>query len=303
MGARRAALVSANEFWVGGLRRLGHVWNYGTPVYERDWDVLLLLDACRYDLMRDVAAGGDYPFLEAMESVYSAASMSSEWMEKNFADEYDSEVANTAYVSGNPFSRELDGDRFARFDEVWRYGWDDDFGGIPPRRVTDRAIAAGREGDYDRLIVHYMQPHVPFREMPDTSSVNWGDPEENFGVKRGAEGEERGIWHRYRDGDLAHDAVWDAYRDNLEWVLDDVALLLENLDADTAVISSDHANAMGEWWCYGHPDYAPVPALKRVPWVETTGTDERTYEPTLEPDEEQLNDDEVSDRLEALGYK
>jgi hypothetical protein len=46
----------------------------------------------------------------------------------------------------------------------------------------------------------------------------------------------------------------------------------------------------------------PLDAVKRVPWVETTATDERTYNPDVE-DLSDADEDEIQDRLEALGYK
>lgn len=308
LGLQRGLLVSANELWIGALRRLGHYWNYGERIYDREWDALIVLDACRCDLLREVARTGEYPFLDpGFETFPSAGSMSAEWMAKNFGPDQDSETAVTAYVSGNPFTRDLNPERFALLDEVWQYGWDDEFGGVKPRPVTERAIAAGRDVDSDRLIVHYLQPHVPFRSMQDVA-IDWGDPAENFGVKDGAAGDDRGPWQQYRDGDLSHGRLWRAYRDNLEWVLEDLKLLLSNLDAETVVITADHANAMGEWWCYGHPDYVPVPALKEVPWVVTSATDEETFQPTLTPPEGDTNGDEmdnraINDRLSALGYK
>lgn len=307
MGVRRGTIASANEFWVGMLRRFGRdIWNYGTPVYERDWDVLLVLDACRVDLMREVAHEqiDQFPFLNAeFESFPSAASMSEEWMEKNFSDEYIGQKAETVYISGNPFTRQLDANDFQLLDEVWRYGWDNNLNLMPPRPLTDRAIQVQRESNPNRMIVHYLQPHVPFRSMPDLGS-DWNDPEEDFGAKENSTGQERSPWQRLLDGNISREELWEGYSDNLEWVLNDVALLLDNADADKVVISSDHANAMGEWWCYGHPDYVPIPALKRVPWIETTATDSGTYEPELKDElPAQMDNTEVDDRLEALGYK
>ncbi|WP_423997276.1 hypothetical protein [Halorubrum trapanicum] len=302
LGLWRGLSASVNEFWVGSLRRLGHHWNYGGRIYEREWDVLIVLDACRVDLLREVARENEYDFINpSFETFTSAGSMSKEWMVKNFGSD-ERKTLETAYISGNPFTRDLDPDRFALLDEVWRYGWDDEFGGIKPRPVTDRAIAAGRDTDADRLLVHYLQPHVPFRSLQDIA-IDWGDPEKNFGVKDGAAGDERGPWQQYRDGDLSRKRLWDAYRDNLEWVLADVEILLSNLDADTVVITADHANAMGEWWCYGHPDYAPIPAVKKVPWVVTSATDEQSYEPSLKAPIKEEEKVDINKRLAALGYK
>lgn len=268
------------------------MWNYGTPIYARDWDLLIVLDACRPDALAAVA--DEYEFLpETVPTFQSLGSQSLEWMEKNFTAEFREALLKTAYVSSNVFTRELDCDRFALLDEVWQYGWDDDLGTIPPRAVTDRTVQIARENDPDRLIAHYMQPHEPYRSMGDAGSI-----------KRELDHDllPEGPIHRLQRGEISYNAVWDAYVDNLRWVLDDVETLLENVDADDVVISADHGEALGEWWCYEHPEYAPVPVLKRVPWVKTSATDERTYEPTLTPSGESLADDEIEGRLKDLGY-
>ncbi|MEF8777758.1 MAG: hypothetical protein V5A36_02485, partial [Natronomonas sp.] len=128
---------------------------WGTNVYERDWDVLIVLDACRVDLLRSVA--DEYAFLGEIERVNSIGSMSKEWMAKTFSDEYVAETANTAYVTANVFSEQmLSADQFQELDEVWRYGWDETADTVPPRPVTDRAIRAAREVGSERLIVHYV---------------------------------------------------------------------------------------------------------------------------------------------------
>lgn len=261
---------SARSFYTGLWRLYGLVQDYGTPVYEEEWDLLIVLDACRADLAADVA--DDYPFLDG-ETTTSAASCSPEWMDKNFTDEYADEMARTAYVTGNPYSREhVDSEQFALVDDVWRYGWDDDSETLPPDVLTDRAVRVGREQVPDRLILHYMQPHHPFVPNP----LGAGADTELDGV---AFGEKDTVWNRLRRGELDRETVWAAYRANLEYVLDSVALLLENVDAERAVITADHGNALGEHRMYGHPMYAPTEALRRVPWCVTTATDTGDYEP------------------------
>lgn len=297
-GPLRGGRIAVLKLWEGALIRFGdRVWNWGTPVYEADWDVLVVLDACRPDLLSEVI--GEYDFLPATVDTHdSPASQSAEWMEKTFAPAYEEAVARTAYVTGNPFSRALDGDRFARLDEVWRYAWDDDFGGIPPRPVTERAVVAGRETDVDRLVVHYMQPHVPFR----SEAFDAGHTLEE--ALDGENGDDAYVWYRLRDGDIDLDAVWTAYRDTLRWVLDDVAVLLENVDAPEVVVTADHANAVGEWGVYEHPPTVPVPAVKRVPWVRITATDRGGFDPDIEPPETNATtDEEIERRLTALGYR
>lgn len=293
LGVLRGTKVSVNELYIGGLRRLGKRWNYGEAIFEREWDMLIILDACRPDALATVA--DEYEFLPTGEipTHTSLGSQSLEWMEKNFSSEYEGEISETVYVTSNVFSRELDEERFAHLDEVWRYSWDDDLGTIPPESVTDRTISIAREENPARLIAHYMQPHQPYRSFANGGRVKRTlnhDAVPNSPI------------HQLQRGEADRTKVWNAYVDNLRWVLNEVEVLLRNIDAERVVVSADHGEAMGEWWCYEHPEYAPIPTLKRVPWVSTSASDTREYVPTLEPQEANLDDGTVSDRLADLGY-
>ncbi|ERH01938.1 MAG: hypothetical protein J07HN6_01499 [Halonotius sp. J07HN6] len=287
--------------WLGtaylrAIQAVGRRLSYGTNVYERSWDVLVVLDGCRADLLSAVA--DEYAFLSSVGAVRSVGSSSSEWLEHTFHDQ--PETASTVMVTGNTWTdRYLDADAFAALDEVWKYAWDDEQGTIPPRAITDRAIAQARDRSPDRLVVHYMQPHHPFI----------ADPIDGDGglVRAGSHSNTANPWVLLRQGDVGVDRVWDAYRATLRCVLDEVAVLCENLDGRVA-ITADHGNLFGEWGLYGHPMETPVPALLRVPWAETTATDRTTREPTLDPPEplpveRVYGDDAAADQLDALGYR
>lgn len=280
---------SLYDLYVGGWRRADRFHSSGDHVFDREWDVLVLLDGCRVDVMDEVA--DEYEFLDDPGTLTSVGSSSIQWIERTFTDEYAEQLRETVYVTGNPFSKRVlsDGDLFA-LDEVWRYGWDAEVGTVPARNVTDRAIAAGREHDAERLVVHYMQPHFPSVPDPLTSGMN----AETLGDGEGWDSP----WHRLRRGELDEASVWSAYRENLHYVLEDVGLLLENFDADQVVISADHGNAVGELGVYGHPK-VPLSPIRNVPWYRTSATDTRSYEPDLEPSDE-IGD--VEEKLNALGY-
>jgi hypothetical protein len=289
-GVRAGMRRSADEFKTGVARRLDP-YVPGDPVFARDWDLLVVLDACRPDALAEVADG--YAFLPAEPgSIRSVAGCSKVWMERTFTPEWRGELQETAYVTANPYSDEyVDPEAFALVDEVWRDRWDDDLGTVRARAVTDRAIAAARTHEHDRLLVHYMQPHFP--SVPDP--LDSGIDIDNFG-------EWDSVWDRLRAGDASVERVWRSYRANLEYVLDDVALLLENCDADTAVLTADHGNAFGEWGFYGHPPRTPIPAIRRVPWVETSARDRGTHTPAAQPDRVDESAGSVESHLRELGY-
>lgn len=266
----------------------------GDNIYEDDWDVLIILDACRIDLLREVT--GEYPFLKAIETRRSVGSTSAEWMDNTFTTEHRDAVADTIYVTGNPFSDgHVSAEKFAVVDEVWRNKWDAAAETIRPRPLTDRAITQWRsQTNADRMIVHYMQPHYPFIGSSiggaGLSLENWG---ETF--------DSRNVWELLRDDEIEHDALWHAYRENLRTVLNDVEFLLETIDAGTVAITADHGNAVGEYGVYGHPAGICLSALRDVPWVTMSAEQVREYEP--ETTNESPTNENVSDRLEALGYK
>lgn len=298
--------MSGRHLYSGAWRVVCSRLPIGTNVYEREWDVLVLLDGCRVDLLSGVA--DEYAFLDNRETLRSVGSTSREWLAKTFVDEYSAAVSETVYVTANPYTDEilapggaegnnspfnpanwssLNATSFQSVEEVWRDRWDDSLGTVPPRRVTDRTISVDRDLDPKRLIVHYMQPHQPFLGILD------GDDEPPDWARGN-------LWHALQRGDVSRSVLWDAYEENLRLVLDEVALLRENLDADRMIISSDHGNALGEWGIYGHPNGFPHPAVKRVPWVRTSAEDNGSYEPTTETGSEPPAS--VTDRLEDLGY-
>ncbi|TMT87284.1 hypothetical protein E2L06_12095 [Haloterrigena sp. H1] len=280
---------SLYELYLGGLRRTNLLYSGGEHVYERDWDVLVLLDACRVDLLEEVA--DEYSFLDDPQMLTSVGSSSIEWLENTFVDEYTHEMGETAYITGNPFSkRVLSTEDLLVLDEVWRYEWDEKRGTIPARAITDRAITAGRENDCERLIIHYMQPHFPSVPEPLSDGMN----AETLGDGEGWDSP----WHRLQRGELDQETLWSSYRENLRYVLDDVTLLLENLDAETVVISADHGNAAGEFGVYGHPK-VPLKPIRNVPWYETTANDTESYVPEREIGVDQ---GKIEEKLGALGY-
>ena len=344
--------------------RLGQVVSRlcpGTPVWDRAWDICCVLDGCRVDLMRGMA--GDHRVTPAgsVESVWSVGSQSAEWMDTTFGPAHHEEMARTAYVTGNPFSAQsaehvlvtsgetlpLDSGDWGLLYEAWREEWvDGEVSTIPPAPLTDAAVAVWNRRDelgVDRVLVHYMQPHAPFRSRPEwflgTADIeSWGQvrgsggeggadsegqagettaltdlsAEELAELERLSEAETDGVkdpWTRLRDGELPRAEFWAAYRDNLRWVLDDVSRLVEGTTARVA-LTSDHGNAAGEWGVWSHPPGVPVPALRKVPWVSRQGTGERNPDPPLPEvvsagagSTATTGDSGVAERLADLGYR
>jgi len=266
------------------------------PVLQADWDVLVVLDACRADLFRSVVRNRESGQIPVGESRISPASSSKEWLASVFGDAQTEALRTLAYVTGNPYTEHcIEETRFDTVESVWREGWDDELGTIPPAVITDCAIESWRTGSADRMVVHYMQPHFPSLADERDDGIEL----EAFG------GRSLSVWEELRLGRRSREDVWAAYRANLEAVLDEVESLLENLDAGRVVLTADHGNAFGEKHIYGHPGGVHLPCLREVPWSVTSGRDTRERRPGSNPKQtsEDAGDPAVEDRLEQLGYR
>ena len=301
-----AARHSSRALLRGALRRIGgHI---GRPIWVRgDWDVLVVLDACRVDLWEEVAPEYGLP---SSGSITSNASCSIDWIIRNF-NHCPEDARRAGYITGNPFadhdaeearSAGLSNANLAHFAPLYKTEWGPIDGGpvetIPPDTLTDHGISAWRERDQyemDRLIIHYMQPHQPYRSRPDWVGVNKNL--KNLVRNRSKAG--ACAWQQARVGAIDVDELWDAYADNLRWVLDDVTdRLLPNVEG-RVVLTADHGNAMGEWGEWAHPPGALSPAVRKVPWVEVDAADTETVIPDIRATE---SDTEAEEQLKALGY-
>ncbi|MFC4245640.1 hypothetical protein ACFOZ7_01240 [Natribaculum luteum] len=262
----------------------------GIRVLDREWDTLLVLDACRADLFEEVVETETY---DSYERVYSAGSATNEWVRANFSGPAQTDCV---YVTGNPVvSRQVE-TAFHHFLEPWREEFDPEIGTVPPEPVTETALAAREQFPEKRLIVHYLQPHYPFIEAPHLRYAEFNGTEE-VTVKNAKPGA-TDIWEAVGLGYENPDDVWDAYADNLRRVMDAIEPLLDQ--PGRTVITSDHGNMLGEQMpllpmgLYGHPPGIHHPILREVPWAVVDG------ESTVDSDRRVTAD--VKEQLRSLGY-
>lgn len=295
---------------------------YSTPIWAADFDVCLVLDACRYDLWRETIGLNrqidDYRHPDFYTTLgrhtasrWSVGSASLHWINETFADRYKSDWSGAGYVTANPFSAKEPGDLnqlhdsvypledrgLGYLDEVWQDSWpmSKDMPTVDPKTLTNRAMHAYQIHD-GPIVVHYMQPHVPFKTNPEWFG-DWGG-KEHFAEP--VEDADKDVWLKMRDNEIPEGELWRAYRDNLEWVLKEVERWYEQTDAKL-LVTSDHGNAKGEYGQYCHPPYSANPYLRKVPWVELEGVGDNTNLTVDVPPE--TTDSNVDEQLRALGYR
>lgn len=300
-GVRGVSLLLVNAVYTY-LFKLRHTFgeSQGREVFEEDWDVLVILDACRHDLMEEVVEEEDYEFLKPVNSCYSAAGTSNEWMNKNFGKKYSDEAKETAMVTGNPYSdTNLDEKDFKVLEEAWEYSYDKEKEAVLPRPITNSAIKIHREEDPEKMVIHYMQPHYPF--------LNYDNLSEGFSLERFGREIRKSVWSELLLGNISREKLWEAYKDNLKEVIEEVKILRENIDAEKMVITADHGNAMGtpfseEKFIYGHVEGLKIEPLRKVPWIETTATDKGEKRSQGEEVENKDKEEIVKEALADLGY-
>lgn len=297
------------EMFAGAWTTTTSRYPIGTNVYSRDWDVLVILDACRVDVLREISH--QYDFIEEVNSIWSVGSNSAEWIAQTFTNKHIDDIRDTALITSNanvsrvirdrkmpphllnalgaiPNWNVVEPETFGKIEEVWKYASTEP-GPVPPRPMTDEAIRTARSESYDRMIIHYTQPHAPYiRDYCEEESESVTPP-----LDRPHE--------RLAEGEANLNEVWDAYRREVEWVLDEVSFLRENINADRLVITADHGEGFGDsGFVYEHPYGIPHPAVKRVPWIVTDASDNQEYEPESKQRKEPSGD--VEEQLRKLGY-
>ena len=283
----------ANRIYYGV--RKGFDYNHdGTSVLDEDWDTLIILDACRYDMFCEEST-----FSGPIEKRESRGSHTSQFIRGNFDGRT---LHDVVYTNGSPQLEkrrdEIDAE-FHAVSNVWNSNrWNDDLGTIPPEDMTDAAIEAHQDYPNKRHIVHYMQPHYPFFESDINRGTNW---------------KERGkfdLWDQLIRGryEVSPDKVWEAYRDTLRRALPAVQELLDEIDG-RVVVTSDHGNMIGERASpipikeWGHPIGIYTDELVTVPWnVHDDGTRRKIKAERPQSSESSVEDTVVTDRLQDLGY-
>jgi len=284
----------------------------GVEVMAEDWDVLILLDAARYEEFAELnTIDGD------LEPRLSKGGYSEEFIQKNFAG---GEFHDTVYVTGNPYALDLDDGVFHDLIMVEigpvgdPLGPDDEQNfAVRPEDVLRETLAARERYPNKRLIVHFIQPHLPYIGEKGREIYRRGLHER---AEKGLEDDElhnpgtKGYplnpcaAARHEEMSITDDDIREAYREDLAIALEYAEELIEAVPGK-AVVSADHGELLGERYVtpqYGHPHHIRVPELYIVPWL-VVDDDER---PQIEAEPPETADDleteELEEQLSALGY-
>lgn len=247
-----------------------------------NWDVLVVLDACRLDALRMVA---DWP----VESAVSPGSCTPEWL----SAVADHGIFNDVHIlAGNPQYGKVKVD-FGQesLERCWEDHWDERLQTTLPEPMLETATETAANVS-EGVVVHLQPPHWPYvarlGEKWSLAYRNLGPWEKNgekiislqVAMQRGL----INISKARRAYYASVQSIWEVLRGYLaEW-------------ADSGyhvIVTADHGETFGrirEFGFYEHPCGCRISPLVDVPWIE------------IYPQADQIEKETIKNRLSALGY-
>ncbi len=267
-------------------------------IREKDWDCLVVLDACRYDIFERVYE--EY-ISGSLKKVRSPGSDTPNWLSENFKDTENFE--DVVYVSSNPFVNSkgvvfVDGfdanELFWKVMDVWDWKFNLEYMTVLPEVVRKAATLTKAKYPDKKMIIHFMQPHWPYlsREPLEEAYPNpfseAVEEEKNKGIL-GRFSSELGRFGKtlFGKGNVeklkkilglsrtkpeemfarkyGSQELKKAYEENLRLALEEVVHLVDRIPEDF-VITSDHGEFLGENDYYSHLGWNDDDILREVPW-------------------------------------
>jgi hypothetical protein len=305
---------------------------------DEDWDILIVLDACRYDYFEKVYQ----KYLDGdVKKAVSPATRTMQWLERMFTEKYD----DVFYISANPFvnskkEMEREGcyfdakEHFDVIDDVWVHGWSDELQTVPAEEVNKAFLK--KMWRKKRFILHYIQPHYPYmgkkyrtyikESYKRSKRLPSADEAKKMGLKKRTKlllakgikkflGEPtlwklRSFLNKDSEPQIAliyskegWEGIRKAYTENLELVLESVKEIVEKSEGNI-LITADHGEFLGEGRKFGHTYDKRKKENTEVPWLMIKGRGKGKKKEERVQKKENASDDEqrMKERLAALGY-
>lgn len=300
-------------------------YGQGIDVMEQDWDNLIILDACRFDVFESVNS-----IPGKLDCVISRGSHSEEFYRNGFSN---GPFKDTIIVTANPYTPIVCNNQFYRIittfsgtrtvenlpriekieDESGRLLEASHIENVHPKYLNKLAIDVIQENPNKRLIVHYMQPHDPYL----------GDTARRVRDQFRREGFEFSYWKSLDEidedkknlpglmalatrGKLDPSVLRELYEENLRIVMEYVEDLLTKIDGKT-VVTSDHGELLGDRCVRGqkffHEKRLFAKELRMVPWLTIESENRRRIVEEDTVANNDIDDHDISAHLELLGYK
>lgn len=300
----------------------------GNTIFEHEWDVCIVLDACRADTFETIAEEFDrLSDAEIGNTMWSVGSNSPEWIQNTFRQDVLTyqQKQNITYLSANGYinllkkpeqayknygavtsESQLNSDYIKNLISrslihareldnsqfIEPHSPPPGYTVTPPEEMTDAVLSYIESENPDKLITHFMQPHAPYFSSKQDWTPDSIDRDPINAARNGYKNE-----------------AYDRYRETLRVTLSAVERLLNGLSNSTVLITADHGELFGEFGLYGHMPGFPHSALRRVPAVTVESGTRKAVELksrdswNFSDSSDNINSSDISNQLESLGYK
>lgn len=296
----------------------------GIDVLGEDWDNLIILDACRYDIFKQ------YNTLEGdLKPVISQGSHSLGFCNNNFKGR---KAHDTIYVTTNPFGAVIGNNVFfktitsfegevtihpdePKIDTTVTEDGDElrrtHIRNVDPERLKQFVIREYQNHPDKRIIAHFMQPHMPYigseaEELRNSLREEYGITFDTWNTNSDSATESiSSLKSAARKGYITDDDLRNVYIENLQTVIEHVDDLIAVLDGKT-VVTADHGELLGEGnraQKYGHEPNLFVKELREVPWLTIESGQRRDINTEAPINKTKIEERDVDNQLELLGYK
>lgn len=217
-----------------------------------DFDILIMLDSCRYDFFKLIY----FEYLKGkLKKFYSCGCDTKSWIENSA--KYVINPDDFYFITANPYfskGKQLNiiGSFLFKYYPVFDWFIHKDYNVVHPETLTNVAIEESYNHYDKKLVIWFMQPHYPYFDTKGHLVMQDLTP--------------------FLKDEISLLEVEEIYKDNLKFVLIFVKRLvdyfLENQPNKKILISSDHSELFGERHIYGHPYGVFYKRLQEVPLLE-----------------------------------
>jgi hypothetical protein len=278
--------------------------NQRTLIREGAWDILLVIDACRYDVFEEVYRDF-FPNNGELKKVETPATWTGAWVAEIF---HGHPMKDVVFVSAHKwinskgpctdkvriFSERLKyGKMIREFDsrnyfkkviDVWEFGYDEKIRAISPEIMTNETIKAIENHPKSKIISKYYQIHDPYlfysNDLPPKKKKISFENLQNF-IGNVISDEMlcrlRNYTGRLPVNALSYyylkygkEGVRKGYREDLKMMLGHCKKIVDKYPNKKIVITSDHGERLGEGGDFGHSGQRDKIMIE-VPWFEISG--------------------------------
>jgi len=263
-------------------------------IINHDWRILVILDACRYDVFREVYREIFGKSYGSLKKAISPATWTVEWLNKVFDNRYCEDII---YISGNPYinsKKKVCGTpeygrrrcveakkHFFKVIDVWDFGWNNKLGTVHPIEINKAFHKAYLRYPKNRFIIHYMQPHQPYITLGKGGYGMSKIPKKKTLGERIFKQllSQTQIWmikkwlnmppgskieEIFREGGKKE--IIRVYKNEVKYVLKYVKMLTDSIHTDW-LITADHGERLANFWLNSHSGIGDREVIE-VPWFE-----------------------------------